>query len=198
MMKSCSCRAVELQAFCRRPASHAQQRSCCELLGLDCGLGTQTAAPWPPRRSRRLCSTTTKTPPPSGPAWWASPARTGSLAVCRRAFWCCAAGPPAPLPDPSPARHRLQPAAGALQPCGLQVGAKIPGDAWEYQIRKSLNDAAYNGLDYVPYCSLMPIPKEATEEARFMWVSDLEQPAAWQAVVEGSCRLVCCQLQRCT
>ena len=55
--------------------------------------------------------------------------------------------------------------------------AKIPGDAWEYQIRKSLNDAAYNGLDYVPYCSLMPIPKE-TDDARFMWVRFLRS-AVW-------------------
>ena len=50
----------------------------------------------------------------------------------------------------------------------LQAGAKIPDDAWEYQIRKNLNDAAYNGLSYVPYCSTMPIQKEC-EDPRFMW-----------------------------
>ena len=51
-----------------------------------------------------------------------------------------------------------------------QADAKIPDDAWEYQIRKSLNDAAYNGLDYVPYCSLMPVPKHC-DDPKFMWVS---------------------------
>ncbi|KAI8104352.1 hypothetical protein M9434_002910 [Picochlorum sp. BPE23] len=45
---------------------------------------------------------------------------------------------------------------------------KIPDDAWEYQIRKSLNDAAYNGLDYVPYCSTMPV-QEHCEDPKFMW-----------------------------
>ncbi|CAK0762439.1 hypothetical protein CVIRNUC_002957 [Coccomyxa viridis] len=45
---------------------------------------------------------------------------------------------------------------------------KIPDDAWEYQIRKSLNDAAYNGLQYVPYCSTMPVQK-VCDDARFIW-----------------------------
>ena len=85
---------------------------------------------------------TMRTLPPSGPAWQVP-------------WWLVAAGKQALL---------------ALSTAVAQVGAKIPGDAWEYQIRKSLNDAAYNGLDYVPYCSLMPIPKE-TDEAHFMWVS---------------------------
>jgi hypothetical protein len=50
------------------------------------------------------------------------------------------------------------------------VHAKVPDDAWEYQIRKSLNDAAYNGLDYVPYCSTMPIPSKTDEkDVKFMW-----------------------------
>ncbi|KAK2078184.1 hypothetical protein QBZ16_004052 [Prototheca wickerhamii] len=44
----------------------------------------------------------------------------------------------------------------------------IPEDAWEYQIRKSLNDAAYNGLDYVPYCSTMPVQPKC-DEAKFIW-----------------------------
>jgi hypothetical protein len=51
-----------------------------------------------------------------------------------------------------------------------QAGAKIPDDAWEYQIRKSLKDAAFQGLDYVPYCSTMPVPKDC-DDPRFMWVS---------------------------
>jgi hypothetical protein len=46
--------------------------------------------------------------------------------------------------------------------------AKIPDDAWEYQIRKSLNDAAFNGLNYVPYCSTMPVQKN-TETPKFIW-----------------------------
>lgn len=50
-----------------------------------------------------------------------------------------------------------------------QAHVKIPEDAWEYQIRKSLNDAAYNGLDYVPYCSTMPVQPKC-DEAKFIWV----------------------------
>ncbi|BDA47391.1 hypothetical protein COCOBI_10-2390 [Coccomyxa sp. Obi] len=46
--------------------------------------------------------------------------------------------------------------------------AKIPSDAWEYHIRKALNDAAYNGLEYVPYCSTMPV-QEQTANPQFMW-----------------------------
>ncbi|KAL6777724.1 hypothetical protein ACKKBG_A15390 [Auxenochlorella protothecoides x Auxenochlorella symbiontica] len=45
---------------------------------------------------------------------------------------------------------------------------KIPDDAWEYQIRKTLNDAAYNGLDYVPYCSTMPVQPKC-DDAKFIW-----------------------------
>lgn len=52
---------------------------------------------------------------------------------------------------------------------GTQARAPIPDDAWEYQVRKSLNDAAYNGLDYVAYCPYMPVDKEC-EAPRFMWV----------------------------
>ena len=51
-----------------------------------------------------------------------------------------------------------------------QAHAKIPSDAWEYHIRKALNDAAYNGLEYVPYCSTMPV-QEQTASPQFMWVS---------------------------
>lgn len=50
-----------------------------------------------------------------------------------------------------------------------QAHNKIPDDAWEYQIRKSLNDAAYNGLDYVPYCSTMPVQDNAEDGVKFMW-----------------------------
>ncbi|KAI3426098.1 hypothetical protein D9Q98_008066 [Chlorella vulgaris] len=45
---------------------------------------------------------------------------------------------------------------------------KIPEDAWEYQIRKSLNDAAYNGLDFVPYSSTMPVqPRD--DNPKWIW-----------------------------
>lgn len=50
-----------------------------------------------------------------------------------------------------------------------QAHNKVPDDAWEYQTRKSLNDAAYKGLDYVPYSSRMPVRRE-TDETKFMWV----------------------------
>lgn len=51
-----------------------------------------------------------------------------------------------------------------------QAHAPIPDDAWEYQVRKSLNDAAYKGLEYVPYCTTMPV-KANSEHVAFMWVS---------------------------
>lgn len=51
-----------------------------------------------------------------------------------------------------------------------QAHAPIPDDAWEYHVRKALNDAAYKGLDYVPYCTTMPV-KPHSEHVSFMWVS---------------------------
>ena len=50
-----------------------------------------------------------------------------------------------------------------------QAHASIPEDAWEYHIRASLKDAAYKGLDFVPYCSTMPCKPES-EDVKFMWV----------------------------
>ena len=50
-----------------------------------------------------------------------------------------------------------------------QAHVPIPDDAWEYHIRKSLNDAAYQGLEYVPYCTTMPV-KANSEDVAFMWV----------------------------
>lgn len=35
-------------------------------------------------------------------------------------------------------------------------------------MRKALNDAAYNGLEYVPYCSTMPV-QQTCDEPKFMW-----------------------------
>lgn len=57
----------------------------------------------------------------------------------------------------------------SVVPC-VQAHVPVPDDAWEYQIRKSLNDAAYNGLQYVPYCSTMPV-QEKCDDPKFMWVS---------------------------
>lgn len=51
----------------------------------------------------------------------------------------------------------------------MQAHNKIPDDAWEYHTRKALNDAAYKGLDYVPYSSTMPVQPQ-TDEPKFMWV----------------------------
>ncbi len=45
----------------------------------------------------------------------------------------------------------------------------MPDDAWEYHTRKVLNDAAYKGLDYVPYSSTMPVQPK-TDEPKFIWV----------------------------
>ena len=50
----------------------------------------------------------------------------------------------------------------------LQSQAKVPEDAWEYHIRKALNDAAYNGLEYVPYSSLMPVPPK-DDNPHWIW-----------------------------
>ena len=62
--------------------------------------------------------------------------------------------------------------------CPLQVHNKIPDDHWEYQMRKQLNDACYQGLDYVPFCSTMPVQKKC-DDPKFVWVS------AAAIVVEG-------------
>ena len=77
-------------------------------------------------------------------------------------------------PDLRDALHTCSPALACLaagpSPCcrRLQAHAKVPEDAWEYQIRKALNDAAYNGLDYVPYSSTMPVqPKD--DSPKWMW-----------------------------
>lgn len=46
--------------------------------------------------------------------------------------------------------------------------AAIPSDAWEYQVRKANNDAAFQNLDYVPYCSCMPTCKAGCANPHFM------------------------------
>ena len=43
-----------------------------------------------------------------------------------------------------------------------QADARVPDDAWEFHARKSANDAAYQGLDYAPYVSTMPVVAPAT------------------------------------
>eukprot|EP00201_Polytomella_parva_P000547 CAMPEP_0175077644 /NCGR_PEP_ID=MMETSP0052_2-20121109/23533_1 /TAXON_ID=51329 ORGANISM="Polytomella parva, Strain SAG 63-3" /NCGR_SAMPLE_ID=MMETSP0052_2 /ASSEMBLY_ACC=CAM_ASM_000194 /LENGTH=88 /DNA_ID=CAMNT_0016347189 /DNA_START=12 /DNA_END=275 /DNA_ORIENTATION=+ len=44
----------------------------------------------------------------------------------------------------------------------------VPDSAWEFHLRRSLNDAAYSSLDYVPYCSTMPVQKKC-DQPKFMW-----------------------------
>lgn len=53
-----------------------------------------------------------------------------------------------------------------------QKDTKVPTDAWEYLIRRALNDAAYNNLDYVAYCPHTPCcSKGPCKDAKFLWVS---------------------------
>jgi hypothetical protein len=63
--------------------------------------------------------------------------------------------------------------------CTVQAHATIPDDAWEYHIRKSLKDAAYKGLDYVPYNTTMPLTPQS-ENVRFIWVSAGASPVTMQ------------------
>ncbi len=69
----------------------------------------------------------------------------------------------------------------------MQAHATIPDDAWEYHIRKSLNDAAYKGLDYVPYCSTMPLKPES-ENVRFIWVRGADDGDDFGLVQSAPCR----------
>lgn len=80
--------------------------------------------------------------------------------------------------------HHLEPA-----PPPLQAHNKIPDDHWEYQIRKNLNDAAYQGLDYVPYCSTMPVQAKCNDP-KFIWV----RARCWRAaplLARCPCRCWC-------
>ena len=78
-----------------------------------------------------------------------------------------------PSPFPLPARGSSQ----------AQHAGKVPDDAWEYHIRKALNDAAYQALEYVPYCSTMPVPKSC-EQPRYVWVSGSGRPGCLQGLLE--------------
>lgn len=69
----------------------------------------------------------------------------------------------------------------------MQAHATIPDDAWEYHIRKSLNDAAYKGLDYVPYCSTMPLKPES-ESVRFIWVRGADDGDDFGLVQSAPCQ----------
>ena len=83
----------------------------------------------------------------------------------RPPLWAAAAArPPAVI---APAAHPLHP-PHPLSCRRPQAHAKVPEDAWEYQIRKALNDAAYNGLDYVPYCSTMPV-QQHDDNPKWVW-----------------------------
>ncbi|KAF5835414.1 hypothetical protein DUNSADRAFT_7449 [Dunaliella salina] len=44
----------------------------------------------------------------------------------------------------------------------------IPDNAWEFHIRKNLNDAAYNSLKYVPVCCCTPVCAKCNNP-KYMW-----------------------------
>jgi hypothetical protein len=48
------------------------------------------------------------------------------------------------------------------------AGVPIPEDAWEYQVRKSLNDAAFQNLQFQGVCHHMPVCKGGCKTAGFM------------------------------
>jgi hypothetical protein len=62
-------------------------------------------------------------------------------------------------------------------PCGPSVWeaaaahkGDITAESWEYQMRKALNDAAYNNLAYEPYCPHMPTHHKDCPHPVFTWV----------------------------
>jgi hypothetical protein len=66
---------------------------------------------------------------------------------------------------------------GLEDPCGPSVWeaaaarkGDIPAEAWEYQMRKALNDAAYSNLAYEPYCPHMPTHHKDCPHPVFTWV----------------------------
>jgi hypothetical protein len=63
----------------------------------------------------------------------------------------------------------------SVPPCPSQKHNKIPDDHWEYQMRKMLNDASYQGLDYLPYCSTMPVQAKC-DAPKFVWVRPCAKP----------------------
>jgi hypothetical protein len=86
------------------------------------------------------------------------------------------------LPRPEHRRHRHPHHHRHRPPCCARPPLRIR--------RRSLNDAAYQGLEYVPYCSTMPVPK-ACVQPRFMWVrGGGELPARGPGGALPACRFV--------
>jgi hypothetical protein len=77
-------------------------------------------------------------------------------------------------------QQQQQQELGLQDPCGPTVWeaaaahkGDIPAEAWEYQMRKALNDAAFNNLAYEPYCPHMPTHHKDCPHPVFAWVRHL-------------------------
>jgi hypothetical protein len=66
------------------------------------------------------------------------------------------------------------PAGPSVWEAAAQHKDNIPSSEWEYAMRKSLKDAAFTNLDYLPACTHMPVCAAGKCSApRFVWVSTL-------------------------
>jgi hypothetical protein len=64
------------------------------------------------------------------------------------------------------------PTGPSIWAAASQHQGNVPSSEWEYSMRKSLKDAAFTSLDYVPACTHMPVCAEGKCTApRFVWVS---------------------------
>lgn len=86
------------------------------------------------------------------------------------------------------ATQQQQQELGLQDPCRPSVWeaaaarkGDIPAEAWEYQMRKALNDAAFNNLAYEPYCPHMPTHHKDCPHPVFAWVScnAVHSPNRW-------------------
>eukprot|EP00879_Flechtneria_rotunda_P033213 GHRR01036760.1.p1 GENE.GHRR01036760.1~~GHRR01036760.1.p1 ORF type:complete len:117 (-),score=0.52 GHRR01036760.1:29-379(-) len=73
------------------------------------------------------------------------------------------------MADPTKQVDLRDPTGPSVWQAAEHAKGVVPTDAWEYQMRKALNDAAYNNLDYVPYSPKMPVPAKEDKPA-WMWV----------------------------
>jgi len=58
---------------------------------------------------------------------------------------------------PDPCKEKKKVFLPPHPPPPPKASARVPDDAWEFHARKNANDAAYQGLDFAPYCSTMPV-----------------------------------------
>lgn len=64
------------------------------------------------------------------------------------------------------------PAGPSIWEAAAQHKDNIPNSEWEYNMRKSLRDAAFTNLDYLPACTHMPVCAAGKCSApRYIWVS---------------------------